>query len=75
MTQKKHWKEAIVAYEKYRSTNPTGKRYAEATYKIGASFHELGMKSEAKAFYAEVVEKFPKGEWAKKSNGRLKALK
>jgi TolA-binding protein len=72
---KKRWKEAIVSYEKYRSANPNGKRYAEATYKIGASFHELGMKTEAKAFYTEVVEKFPKSDWAKKSGQRLKTLK
>lgn len=72
---KKRWKEAIVSFEKYRSLNPTGKRYGEATYKIGASFHELGMNVEAKSFYSEVVEKFPKSDWAKKANQRLKALK
>lgn len=72
---KKKWKEAIVAFEKYRSTNPTGKRYAEATYKIGSSFHELGMKTEAKVFYTEVIEKFGKTEWAKKSQKNLRVLK
>lgn len=72
---KKRWKEAIVAFEKYRSTNPSGRRYGEATYKIGAAFHELSMKNEAKAFYSEVVEKFPKSDWAKKATQRLKTLK
>jgi len=72
---KKRWKEAIVGFEKYRSTNPKGKRYSEATYKIGAAFHELGMKAEARAFYSEVVEKFPKTDWAQKSSQRLKTLK
>jgi len=72
---KKRWKEAISSFDKYRTANPTGKYYGEATFKIGASFHELGMNSEAKAFYSEVIEKFPKSSWAKKSKQRLKALK
>lgn len=70
----KRWKEAIVSFEKYRTLNPKGRRYSEATYKIGASFFELGMKAEARAFYSEVVEKFPKSEWATKARQRLKAL-
>lgn len=72
---KKKWKEAIVSFEKYRSTYPSGKNYAEATYKIGFSFHELGMKTEAKAFYTEVADKFAKTEWAKKSQQKLRGLK
>ncbi len=72
---KKKWKEAIVAFEKYRSINSSGKHYGEATYKIGFSFQELGMKTEAKAFYAEVVEKYPRSDWAKKAQSRLKTLK
>lgn len=72
---KQRWKEAIVLFEKYRSQNPTGKFYGEATYKIGSSFHELGMSTEAKAFYTEVVEKFPKSNWAKKAQARMKTLK
>ena len=72
---KKNWKQAIVAYEKYRELNPGGKSYAEATYKIGVSFQELGMKMEAKVFFSEVVEKFPKSEFAKKSNFRMKSAK
>ncbi|OFZ17839.1 MAG: hypothetical protein A2Z20_05665 [Bdellovibrionales bacterium RBG_16_40_8] len=71
---KKKWKEAIVSFEKYRSSYPSGKHYGEATYKIGAAFNELGMRVEAKAFYSEVVEKFPKSDWAKKAKQRLKAL-
>lgn len=72
---KKKWKEAIVAFEKYRTLNPKGKKYGEATYKIGSSFNELGMKTEAKAFYSEVIEKFPKSDWAKKAQQRLKTMK
>lgn len=72
---KKEWKSAIVAYQKYRDRNPKGKKYPEATYKIGVSFQELGMKSEARAFYEEVIEKYPGAKEAKKAATRLKSLK
>jgi TolA-binding protein len=69
------WKEAIVYYSKYRDQNPKGKRYAEATYKIGVSFQELGMKDEARSFLEEVVAKFPNSKEGKKAALRLKTAK
>ena len=54
--------------------NPKGKRYADATYKIGMSFQELKLKDDAKAFYQEVIQKFPKSSEAKKAEVRLKKL-
>jgi TolA-binding protein len=69
------WKEAIVSYQKYRDKNPKGKTYADATYKIGVCFQELGMKDEAKAFFDEVSEKYPKSKEAKKASFRMKSLK
>ncbi|MGE0525805.1 MAG: tol-pal system YbgF family protein [Bdellovibrionales bacterium] len=71
----KKWKESIVAYQKYRDKNPKGKQYADATYKIGVSFQELGMKDEARAFFDEVTTKFPKSKEAKKAKFRLNSLK
>lgn len=73
-TQKK-WKEAIVNFQKYRDQNPKGKQYADATYKIGVCFQELGMKDEAKSFMEEVTAKFPNSKEAKKAAFRLKTLK
>lgn len=72
---KKDWKKAILSYQKYRDENPKGKSYPEATYKIGVSFQELGMKDEAKTFYDEVVSKFPKSDQARKASTRLKSMK
>lgn len=72
---KKKWREAIVEYQNYRDKYPSGKSYADATYKIGVSFQELGMKSDAKAFYSEVVSKFPKSQTADKAKVRLKQIK
>jgi TolA-binding protein len=70
----KKWKEAILDYEKYRKANPKGKQFSTATYKIGAAFQELGMSEEAKAFYEEVVQKFPKSKEAPKAQAKLKGL-
>lgn len=71
---KKDWKNAILQYQKYRDASPKGKNFAEATYKIGVCFQELGMKEEAKTFYDEVIGKFPKSEEARRSRTRLKSL-
>lgn len=73
--EKKEWKSAVLAYQKYREKYPNGKNYAEATYKIGVCFEEMGMKSEARLFYQEAVDKFPKSKEAKKSKYRISNLK
>ncbi len=72
--KKKDWKSAITGYQKYREANPKGKRYSESTYKIGVCFQELGMIDNAKIFFQEVVEKYPKSRQAKKSKYRMKKL-
>lgn len=71
----KSWREAILDYERYRKANPKGKQFANATYKIGVSFQELGMVDEARAFYEEVISKFPKSKDAGLASKKLKALK
>lgn len=72
-TQKK-WREAIMAFQKYREAQPKGNRYGEATYKIGVCFQELEMKPEAKAFFEEAVAKFPGSKESRKAQYRLKNL-
>lgn len=71
----KNWKEAILDYQNYRNANPKGKQFATATYKIGVSFQEMGMTDEARAFYEEVIAKFPKSKDAKSAQTKLKSLK
>ena len=73
--EKKDWKQAILNFQKYRDDNPKGVKLADATYKIGVSFQELGMKDEAKTFYDEVQVKYPKSEEARRAKIRLKGLK
>lgn len=72
---KKEWKTAIVGFQKYREGNPKGKNYASATLKIGVCFKELGMNSDAKPFFEEVIEKFPKVKEALQAKSHLKAIK
>lgn len=72
---KKDWKQAILSYQKYRDENPKGGKFADATYKIGVSFQELGMRDEAKTFYDEVVSKFPSSDEARRAKIRLKGIK
>ncbi|GIL16803.1 MAG: hypothetical protein BroJett040_05540 [Oligoflexia bacterium] len=75
MFNKKDWKKAIFHYSKFRDKNPKSPKYADATYKIGVSFQELGMKDEAKTFYEEVITKFPQSASAKNAKIRLKKVK
>ena len=71
----KDWKRAILAFQKYREENPKSAKVPEAIYKIGVCFQELGMSNEAKAFYDEVVVKYPKSADAAKAKSRLRSLK
>lgn len=71
----KDYKKSILAYQKYRDQNPRGKNVPEATYKIGQSFLELGMKDEAKTFFDEVISQFPNSEAAKKAKAKIKGIK
>lgn len=73
--EEKEWKKAILNYNKYRDNNPKGKKFAEATYKMGVCFQELNKKEEAKVFYEEVIAKFPKSKEAERAQYRLKNLK
>lgn len=73
--EKKDWKQAILNYQKYRDENPKGGKLADATYKIGVSFQELGLREEAKTFYDEVISKYPKSEEARRAKNRLKNVK
>ncbi len=71
----KDYKKAILEFNQFRDENPKSKKLATATYRIAVSFHELGMKEEAKAFYQEIIEKYPKSAEVSKAKFRLKQLK
>ncbi len=68
----KQYKKAIVEYSKFPEKYVKSDHMPEALYKIGLSFDSLGMKDEAKGFYQELVEKFPKSPQAKKLRKKVK---
>ncbi len=51
---------------------PKSKRVPVTLLKIAQSFEALGMADDARGFYQELVEKFPKSSEAKKAKARLK---
>jgi TolA-binding protein len=71
----KKWQQAILKYQEYRDRNPRGRHFAEATYKIGVCFQELGMNKEAKTFYDEVIARFPNTPQSRRAQTRTRALK
>ncbi len=72
--QGKKWKLAIFAYEKFRKDQPQSSQFQTATLKIGLSFIQLGLQKEAKVFFEEVVERFPKSKEAKEAQKLLKKI-
>lgn len=72
--KKEQWQNAILSYEKYRSKNPDGPHWSEATFKIGRSFEQLELFQEAKAFYQEILDKQPKSSMAHKAQNRIQQL-
>lgn len=70
--EKKEWKKAILAYQKFRDSNPKHRKFPKATLRIGLAFNELGMKDEARTFFEEVVAKYPQSEEAKQAKSKLK---
>jgi TolA-binding protein len=69
------WKKAILNYQKYADDFPKGKEVADAKYKIGVCFQELGMKEESMAFFEEVIANYGKSDAGKKAKIRLAKIK
>lgn len=68
----KNFKKAIVDYSRFPEKFTKSRHMPSALLRIGQSFEALGMKDDAKGFYQELVDKFPKSAEAKKAKARLK---
>ena len=73
--KKKEYEEAIVRYDKYRKSRPKGKNYPKATFQLGLCFQKLNMNEDAKAFYEELIQRFPKNPLSLKAKKILKNMK
>ncbi len=69
--QLKDHKKAIIDFSKFPEKFQHSSKLPLALYKIGLSFEALGMKEDAKGFYQELVDKFPKSGEAKKAKAKI----
>ncbi len=69
------FEEAIVQYDKYRKAYPKGRAYPQATFKMGLCFQKLKMDEDAKAFFRELIQRYPKNPLARKAQKILKSMK
>ena len=69
--QSQAYETAISELERYRSKNPKGEFYPEATFYIGKAFNELKMPVEADIFFKELVQNHPQSLWAGKAQELL----
>ncbi len=70
--QQKHYKKAIVDFSKFPEKYSRSKYMTTALYKIGLSFEAMGMKDDARSFFQELIEKFPKSTEAKRAKLKVK---
>lgn len=68
----KQYKKAIVDYSRFPERFTRSKHMPIALFKIGGSFEAMGMKEDAKGFYQELIEKFPKTSEASRARAKLK---
>jgi TolA-binding protein len=68
----KQYKKAIIDYSKIPEKYTKSHYMPKALLRIGESFESLGMSDDAKGFYQELAEKFPKSKEAKQIHSKLK---
>lgn len=68
----KQYKKAIIDFSKFPEKYSKSKRMPAALLRIGQSFEALGMKEDAKGFYAELADKYPGSPEGKRAKSKLK---
>lgn len=68
----KQFNKAIVDYSVFTEKDPPSKYLLKSLYRIGLSLEGVGMKKEAKDFFQDLVERFPKSAEAKEVKAKLK---
>lgn len=66
---------AALEYSEYKRAYPKDSRMAEATFRQAQAFKSLGKKKEAKLFFQELVEKYPKSTLVPRAKNELKQIK
>jgi len=68
----KNYKKAIVHYSKIQEVYPKSARIPASLYRMGLAFQHLNMKKEARGFFAELVERYPRTSEAKRARAKIK---
>lgn len=66
------YQNAIIDYEKFTREFKNSTYQVKSIYKIGRAFESLGMKTDADAFYQELIDSYPKTKEAQDAKKRLK---
>jgi tol-pal system protein YbgF len=66
----KQYQSAIVEYSKVQEKFPKSKRVPSALLRIAQSFEAMGFDEDARGFYQELMDRFPKSPEAKKAQER-----
>ncbi|MBI3544862.1 MAG: outer membrane protein assembly factor BamD [Deltaproteobacteria bacterium] len=69
---KKDYKNAILEYSEVQKSSSKSARIPASLYRIGLAFAHLNMNKEARGFFSELVERYPKTPEAKKARARVK---
>jgi tol-pal system protein YbgF len=72
--EQKRWREALLSYGKVAEAFPRSEHAPASLLGAAESMLELDMKDEASAVLAQVVERYPKSEAAKRAAARLAEL-
>jgi TolA-binding protein len=71
----KNYQKAIVNYSKFPEKFPKSAYHSKSLLRIAECFEAMGMKDDAKAFYQNLVEQFPKTAEGKLAKKRLATKK
>lgn len=71
----KNYASAALEYSEYKRAYPKDARVAEATFRQAQCFKSLNKKKEAKLFFQEVLDKYPKSTLVPRAKDELKKLK
>jgi TolA-binding protein len=73
--QGKEYAAAALAFDDFKKQYPNDPAIPQAMYRQANAFRLLGKKEEARLFYQDVIDKFPKSSQAGRAKNELKKLK
>ena len=71
----KEYAAAALAFDEFKKQYPNDAAVPQAMYRQANAFRLLGKKDEARLFYQDLIDKFPKSSQATRAKAELKKLK